>query len=237
MNTILKFSSVEILPAQVEVLKNQGIAPGDRVSPTIEALTREAFTLFESVAEPAGVVQEITHAEFEAVFLGEQRNEERTPVGDISPRADHLALFAVTLGPEIVREIDRRFKANDLALGAMLDSVASAGADQLAHFVERKFAEKLREEGRSLAETRVLRYSPGYCGWHISGQRALFAALQPERIGIQLRDSFLMEPLKSVSGVLIAGSAEIHNFRMAYRYCEECSTRGCRERIRTLLAG
>ena len=62
----------------------------------------------------------------------------------------------------------------------------------------------------------VLRYSPGYCGWHISGQRRLFAHLRPERIGITLHDSYLMEPLKSVSGVLIAGAKEIHAFADTY---------------------
>jgi hypothetical protein len=237
MNPTIELHAAEILPARTEALKNQGIGPGDRISPAIEALANEAFALFETVAVPRGVVREIPRAAFERVFRGEQRNEERTPVGDIYGRAEHLALFAVTIGPEVVREIDRRFKANDLALGAMLDSVASAGADRLAQIVERKFAEQLRAEGRSGPDTRVLRYSPGYCGWHISGQRALFEELRPERIGITLRDSFLMEPLKSVSGVLIAGSGDIHNFRMAYRYCENCAARGCRERIRNLLAG
>jgi hypothetical protein len=76
-----------------------------------------------------------------------------------------------------------------------------------------------------------LRYSPGYCGWHISGQRKLFDFLKPETIGISLRESHLMEPLKSVSGVVIVGPAGIHAFQDEYPFCERCKTHGCRERI------
>jgi hypothetical protein len=91
-------------------------------------------------------------------------------------------------------------------------------------------------DGSSVAERGAhrpgrLRYSPGYCGWHLSGQRALFAALQPEEIGITLRESMLMVPLKSMSGVIVAGLPAIHAFADDYPFCGECRTRGCRERI------
>ncbi|MFH1842515.1 MAG: hypothetical protein ABIF77_04860, partial [bacterium] len=68
----------------------------------------------------------------------------------------------------------------------------------------------------------------------VSGQRALFAALQPETIGITLRPSCLMEPLKSISGVIIGGPAASHLFNDDYRFCTECAEHGCQERQRTL---
>jgi hypothetical protein len=40
-----------------------------------------------------------------------------------------------------------------------------------------------------------------------------------------------MEPLKSVSGVIAAGPAEIHDFEMTYSFCRDCVTKSCRERI------
>ena len=134
-------------------------------------------------------------------------------------------------------EIKSRFDQGDLAIGAMLDSAASAAADKLAAITESRFKARLIADGRANSDVGVMRYSPGYCGWHISGQKKLFEKINPEQVGIALRDSFLMEPLKSVSGVIIAGPVEIHNFRMSYRYCDKCQARGCRERIRTLLAG
>jgi len=132
-------------------------------------------------------------------------------------------------------EIQRRFSANDFAVASMLDSVASAAADKLAELVERHFRETLDKRGRLASEGAVLRYSPGYCGWHISGQGRLFDVLEPEQIGVSLSETFLMLPLKSVSGVLIAGPATIHDFPNTYPFCSYCETQGCRSRIRSLL--
>ena len=81
---------------------------------------------------------------------------------------------------------------------------------------------------RGRARSAVLAYSPGHRGWHVSGQRALFAALSPEEIGITLNSSCLMQPLKSVSGVLVAGHPDVHDFDDDFPFCSECSTRDCR---------
>jgi hypothetical protein len=236
MSEIVTFSTDELRPPAAQVLEHQGIREGRAVSASIETLCANAVDLLCEVARPTGVMAGISIDEFAAVYLGEGLNEARTPVGDIFPRARSLALFAVTLGPGIGSEINTRFATGDLALAAMLDSAASAAADQLAAVVQQRYATLLAQRGEA-DHAFVLRYSPGYCGWHISGQKKLFDALRPEQVGISLRESFLMEPLKSVSGVLIAGAAEIHEFEMTYACCEHCESRSCRERLRALRAG
>jgi len=236
VSEILTFSTDETRPDRAAVFENQGIPAGAGVSQYVEGLYDAALRLLAEVAVPRGIVAQISKPDFEIVYQGEGRNEPRTPVGDIFGRADHLALFAVTLGERVGREITQRFRTNDLALGAMLDSAASVAADKLAELVETRFRQSLSASGQAGSDTGVLRYSPGYCGWDISGQKKLFEFLHPERIGISLRESFLMEPLKSVSGVLIAGPREIHEFEMSYPFCDQCEARGCRERIRALLA-
>ena len=236
MSEILTFSADETKPDRAAVFENQGIPAGAGVTQDVEALYEAALRLLREVATPRGMFTEMSKTDFAVVYGGEGRNEPRTPVGDIFGRADDLALFAVTLGERVGREITQRFRTNELALGAMLDSAASAAADKLAELVETRFGETLLADGRGGPSTGVLRYSPGYCGWDISGQKKLFEFLHPERIGIALRESFLMEPLKSVSGVLIAGPKEIHDVEMSYPFCDRCDTRGCRERIRALLA-
>ncbi len=86
------------------------------------------------------------------------------------------------------------------------------------------------------ARPAVLPYSPGYCGWDLSGQRQLFAQLQPDAIGISLNDSCLMQPMKSVSGVFVAGEGEIHEFVNEYDFCSLCTTMACRRRLKSLTA-
>jgi hypothetical protein len=236
VSEILTFSTDETRPDRAAVFENQGIPAGASVTRDVEALYEAALRLLGELATPRGIVAPISKPEFEVVYRGEGRNEPRTPVGDIFGRADELALFAVTLGERVGVEITKCFRSNELALGAMLDAAASAAADKLAELVETRFRQSLSAGGQAGSDTGVLRYSPGYCGWDISGQKKLFEFVHPERIGIALRESFLMEPLKSVSGVIIAGPKEIHEFEMSYPSCDRCETRGCRERIRALLA-
>lgn len=177
-------------------------------------------------ARPRGIFAEIDRARFAEIYRGEGRNAPETPIGAVAERAERLALFAVTLGESLAGEIAALFGANDPALACVLDAAASDATERAAAAVEEAFASTLGDRPGVAA----LRYSPGYCGWHVTGQRALFAELRPEQIGIRLRESCLMEPLKSISGVIIAGPAEIHEIEDSYPFCAECRTMSCRER-------
>ncbi|MHC4697624.1 MAG: vitamin B12 dependent-methionine synthase activation domain-containing protein [Planctomycetota bacterium] len=236
MSETLTFTIDEVTPPRAAVFENQGIPAETVVRDGVDALYEKALALFAETADCTGVLAEISQADFEAVYQGQGGNEPETPVADILGRAEHLALFAVTLGARISQKIDELFESNDYPLGCMLDSAASAGADRMAEVAQSRFRDMLLTRGSPASVSVVLGYSPGYCGWHVSGQRRLFEFLRPERIGITLRESFLMEPLKSVSGVLIAGPREIHDFPPAYTFCSECETLGCRERMRALVA-
>ncbi|MFC1734178.1 vitamin B12 dependent-methionine synthase activation domain-containing protein, partial [candidate division KSB1 bacterium] len=130
----------------------------------------------------------------------------------------------------------RFFDENDFAIAAMLDSVASLAADKAVELCESYYLEYLVKNGLEHTDTSVLSYSPGYCGWHLSAQGKLFRFLRPERIGITLNDSYLMTPLKSVTGLLAAGDREIHLFECNFSFCGECKTFSCRERMESLLS-
>ena len=119
----------------------------------------------------------------------------------------------------------------------MLDGYASEGVERAADQLERAYVDWLSSEGRLEADSGTLRYSPGYCGWHVSGQRKLFRYLVPEDAGISLRESCLMQPLKSISGVIITGRRAIFDFENTFDFCEECSTWTCRERISAVFGG
>ncbi|MCP4153380.1 MAG: hypothetical protein GY757_36975 [bacterium] len=104
---------------------------------------------------------------------------------------------------------------------------------------EKLFYNRLLERGdikTSETSMRVLNYSPGYCGWHISGKGKLFEKLKPGSIGIRLNESYLMSPLKSISGVLTAGEQAIHRFDNNYPFCKQCRTYSCRERLKKTLS-
>lgn len=207
----LAWTAEASLPPRESVLRAQGLPDGARLSPRIRALLAEASGLYLRLAEPRAVVESIERPAFAALYAAEGRNDRRSPLADIQPLADALALFVATLGARLSDAIGELFAQREPALGYMLDSVASEAADALTGAASQDFLAFLREAGAVGPEARVLPYSPGYCGWHVSGQRSLFTALRPEAdTGVTLNESCLMQPLKSVSGVLVAAAGAAH---------------------------
>lgn len=237
MREILDIPIAEIAPDPVSIVETYGTLPGGEPSRKLDEMAKEAFALINELSKPVGVLADITVEEFAPVYEGEGLNEPATPLADVFPKADDLALFAVTMGPRVSDEITGLFDGGEFALGYLLDAAASESSDAAAEYVENYYGRRLVEAGRLGVGAGALRYSPGYCGWDVSGQKKLFEYLKPEEIGITLRDSFLMEPLKSVSGVIVAGPAEVHDFELIYRFCRDCVTKSCRERAKSVFDG
>jgi hypothetical protein len=231
MTRVLRFPLDEARPARDDVLAAQGLPAREGLAPRLRALLDDALALFDDLAEPRAVTTPIGEEDFARVIDGLALPPEQTVVGIVFPRARHHSLFVATLGEPVCRRIATLFAGNDLALGWMLDAVCSAAADRLSLRLAARFEEECgRDDG-----VRALPYSPGYCGWTVRGQRRLFAATDPSAIGVTLNDSCLMSPIKSVSGVLLAGPKEIHRFRPDFPFCDECRNRTCGWRMATVL--
>ncbi len=234
MRSIVDFASEDVSLDRAAILRSQGVPDEAELSENFEKIYIKATELFRELAESKGIIAGITTSRFEEVFRGEGLNEKRNPVEEIYRNSSYLALFAVTLGPVLSSRVTELFNAGDYAPGYMLDSVSSYAADKLAYLAAEHLEAELAGGEAPAVSCRVLSYSPGYCGWHISGQKKLFEALYPEEIGITLNESCLMTPIKSVSGVLIAGPGEIHEFVNSYPFCNTCAARSCIERMRSL---
>ena len=63
----------------------------------------------------------------------------------------------------------------------------------------------LQENIDKLGWKHTNRFSPGYCGWHVAQQQMLFPLFDSHTCGVQLTDSSLMIPIKSVSGIMGVG--------------------------------
>lgn len=229
-NRIIDFSIDEIIPEREVVFKSQGIKLDTKVPQKITDLYDYSLSLFTKEVEPKGIIKEISISEFSEIFQGNGENEENTPLQSIFPLAEYLALFAFTLEKNISDAISSLFSEKDFAIAYMLDSIASASADKAASIAELYFFSMLRERKSINESSKSLMYSPGYCGWNISGQKQLFKKLNPENIGISLNNQFLMIPLKSISGVLVCGKKEIHHFDNDFTFCAQCQTFSCIDR-------
>jgi hypothetical protein len=225
------WTAADSTPDWNQVLRAQGLPEGQALPKRLVSLVDAAFNLYMQLARPRALIGLIGPDEFAGVYAGDGHNSHETPLEAIAPKADRLALFVATVGEPVGQAIGELFERREPALGYMLDAVASEATDDLSLAAGRALMDRLRQTGAPPDEARVLPYSPGYCGWHVTGQRKLFAALEPEEIGVSLNESCLMQPLKSVSGVLVVGSGETHRFHPTYAFCERCGTKQCRDRM------
>ena len=233
MNGTTSFELDLARPGREEVLAAQELPALDALSARLRDLLEDAFEEYDALAEPRAIAGEVTKDELEGILDGFDGPIGETVIGQIYPRADAFGLYVATLGTPLAERIREMFATNDLGRGWMLDAVASSGADRLSYILSTRFEEELGRDGHP--GPRVLPYSPGYCGWTVRGQRKLFARLGPEAIGVTLNDSCLMTPIKSVSGVLVAGPGEIHRFRPDFAFCDECKTHACGARMASVL--
>jgi len=221
----------DIIPSTADILQAQGVPAGVSPDTQTQGILKQALSLYREQSQPVGILGGISKTDFETVYRGEGRNESRTPLAEIYPAAERLFLFAVTIGDNIGREINRLFETHDFPLGAMLDAVASEGTELAVDIITSYCRLLLKNEKSVDPLTALLPFSPGYCGWHLTAQKKLFVYLRPDEIDIELNESCLMQPLKSVSGVIVAGPKDIFEFEIDYPFCRECTTRSCRNRF------
>jgi hypothetical protein len=232
MRKIVRFEP-DISPINWSVILKKIESPGNRaLSARINSIFNLAKETFLKSWKPSGIISDLTIREFESIYKGEGENEQPAPLDAIFRKADNLALYIVTLGGEIARAMGELNRANEIAAAYMLDVIASEITEIIADGIQNHFRDDLVEKKQIYDHSKIVRYSPGYCGWHISAQKKIFDYLKPGEIGIELTGGLFMVPVKSNSGVLVSGPREIHEFKNTYSFCNSCKTHNCRERIK-----
>jgi len=137
--------------------------------------------------------------------------------------ADRVAAFVVTVGEEISKHATRVRLGGDAFAAWAIDAFGSWAAEAAADALMERVHRHLRNE-----EALTLRYSPGYCGMEMSQQRQLFRLVNARSVGVKLLPSLLMQPLKSISGLVGLGPKEaISSYRSP---CDRCPQVGCHMR-------
>ena len=130
-----------------------------------------------------------------------------------------IALYICTAGEEVSRRSKELMGQGNLLEGYVADLIGSLlveGAMDILH-------EGLRNEMESKGLKITNRYSPGYCHWNVDEQHKLFSFFPEGFCGVRLSDSSLMNPIKSVSGVIGIGKVVKFNKYI----CHACSSVNC----------
>jgi len=114
--------------------------------------------------------------------------------------AEELLFFVCTAGKTISEKAAELLMGEDPAKGYILDQVGIFLTEAAGNRMQQLVREELTSEKKI-----TNRYSPGYCHWEVSDQQKLFSLFQPAPCGVTLTSSLLMNPVKSISGVIGVG--------------------------------
>lgn len=136
-------------------------------------------------------------------------------------KCDRTTVFLATIGKEIDEKIQALMTQKKITEAYVFDAIGSAAVEGVVENFQRKFDTNAVAE----RETSTLRFSPGYCDWQVQEQKKLFSVLDNSIIGVDLSQSCLMTPRKSVSGVFGIGSIE--SISKSSNPCRLCNMKHC----------
>lgn len=194
--------------------------PDPRILKRVNRVAAEA----KQYGNPRGVyaVYSLEGREENLIRLG--GTEIAGPVGDFLRAAEKIAIFVVTAGAGLTEQIERVNRGSDVLEAMVWDALGSHLADRACDAL----AEELRRRHVGHSEGLTPPYSPGYCGMEMDQQRPLFSLVDAASIGVELLPTFIMKPIKSVSGLVgIGPSGEVE---ASGSPCERCDRENCNMR-------
>ena len=206
-----------------EVLRFQGYKKGGDVpEPAVLALFDEALALGERLMAPRAV--------YRAAAVDGQGPDwiaaggERLTIPDVERLWGPLEAVGAaicTVGESIETRVRELFDAREFPLAVMLDSVGSAAVESLAEHVN----DLLCHAGLAAGLRVTNRVSPGYAGWDVAEQAALFRLCPGAPIGVTLNAGRMMTPLKSIS--LLVGVGPAARVDHYFTQCRRCRMPDC----------
>ncbi|MBQ7510966.1 MAG: methionine synthase [Prevotella sp.] len=206
----LDYDALGITPADVyEQMGYHGAEPDEATRCETYAVIREV-TPWLRPRFCYQVVRERPAFDMGKIILGQLRGSEA------------YALFICTAGTEYEAYQQQLKEEGDMVRLFIADALGSVVAEKCADRME----EHLQQTIDKLGWHHTNRFSPGYCGWHVSQQQLLFPLFGGQTCGVRLTDSSLMLPIKSVSGIVGIGE----KVRRLDYTCGLCDLKQCYKR-------
>jgi len=142
-------------------------------------------------------------------------------------KSDSVAIFLCTAGEEIGIRSRKAMQERDLLKGYIYDVTGSEIVEAAADLMQAELEKSMLGSGKKITN----RYSPGYCGWDVAEQHKLFQLIPDNFCRIRLTESALMDPVKSVSGIIGIGK-DVKSNPYTCRMCDlnDCIYRRAKEK-------
>lgn len=132
---------------------------------------------------------------------------------------DQIAVFLLTIGHDLEKKVDKLMTEGDFPAALVLDAIGSEAVDTAANYLK----ELIRKSHEGMEITPY--FSPGCGDWKLSDQSSIFNLLDSSKLGMELTESYMMIPRKSISGIF--GLGKVDSVTEAPIPCKFCSYKNC----------
>ena len=206
----LDFDALQITPVDIyEQMGYHGEEPDEATRKEVQTVLEEASPWLRPQFCYL-VIKELPEFDMGKIIMRQLRGSEA------------YALFICTSGTEYEAYLQRLKDNGDMVRVFIADALGSVIAEHCADQMEICVQESIDK----LGWRHTNRFSPGYCGWHVSQQQLLFPLFGGRACGVSLTESSLMVPIKSVSGVIGLGE----KVRKLEYTCGLCDFKQCYKR-------
>jgi hypothetical protein len=201
MAPVLFFESISIPVPSKNIYRRLGFVKGVTDVPTsqkqeIERYIGHASSLIR--LKGAGLRMPITEIKGARIILPDGAEFESRQLAKFLANCDEIVLMGATAGREIMDAIEEDATGANVTRGIVLDAAASEIVDASLDWIMDYFNQSLRRENRRLLGKR---YSAGYGDLFLETQKAMYRLLQLDRIGIEITESCMLIPEKSVTAI------------------------------------
>lgn len=166
----------------------------------VREVARRMAAAAEGLLEPEGWVWRGAIASIDptgGVEFGEAVRFDSKSLARVLGGATEAFVVLLTIGPRLERRAHELIGEDQLVEGLLLDTAGWVAIDALIKETRRRLAGEARATGRRLTG----RMAPGFAGWGLEQQRALFSAFDGTPLSVHLTEACVMIPRKSVTGV------------------------------------
>ena len=110
-----------------------------------------------------------------------------------------VALFAATVGKEIIKQRDKLIEEQNSASALIYDAVGGEVVDEAMNFIQKIIAQNVSRTSRKLTK---MRFSAGYADFDLTAQKEFYNFLKLNELDISLNENFIMHPEKSVTAII-----------------------------------
>ncbi len=191
-----------------EILRLLGHTPEDKkIKDSSRKLIVEMIELSFELTKPKGIytVKDIKELPEECSFNSGEK----------------VAFGISTISEKLEKKVKSLSSKGEQTRAVILDAIGSVAAEYTAEYLNQIIIDKAEEDNLYHSP----RFSPGYGGWKLEGQRLIFNLLPAEKIRVSLNQFYMMVPKKSVSFAVNLSRNRFKGKNLSP--CEICGLKEC----------